>query len=120
MDVMLAAGSPVELDAKTEAAGLDEADRDVALALFHDLTSRLEMTLQQSPSDGGEPWPRHRFWFGPQDKVSAFADTLRRMDGVAEPPDHAPVVFVTCVEGAYGALLAAGSQPDWLARIGPA
>ena len=117
MDDVLSAGSPVEIDAKAEAAGLAETDRDAALALFHDLTSRLELTLLETPADGGEPWPRHRFWFGPARLVDALVAQMRGLDGVEEAPADAPVIFVTGTDGKFAAVLAAGSQSDWLSRI---
>ena len=55
MDDVLSAGSPVEIDAKAEAAGLAETDRDAALALFHDLTSRLELTLLETRPMAASP-----------------------------------------------------------------
>ncbi len=116
---MLSAGSPVEIEAKAEAAGLPEVDRDAALALFHDLTSRLELDLLETPSDGGEPWPRHRFWFGPAAAVEAMAKRLRGAADVAEAPDTAEIVFVTSGEGRFGGLLAAGSGAAWLERVAP-
>ncbi len=121
MDNVLTAGSPVEIEAKAEAAGLPESDRDTALALFHELTSRLELELlDHSSSNGGEPWPRHRFWFGGAAAVAGMVARLRSLDGVAEAPATAAVVFVTAEEGAFGALLAAGSTSDWLVTIGEA
>ena len=121
MDDVLTAGSPVEIEAKAAEAGLPEADRDVALALFHDLTSRLELRLLETPADGGEPWPRHRFWFGPAAAVGAITQRLRAAEDAAEAPATAAIVFVTAEEGPLAGLLAAGSRSDWLAALdGPA
>ncbi len=117
MGDVLTAGSPVEIEAKAAEAGLPEADRDVALALFHDLTSRLELQLLETPADGGEPWPRHRFWFGSAVDVDAVTARLRATKDAAEPPATAAIVFVTAAEGRFAGLLAAGSRFDWLSDI---
>ncbi len=121
MDHVLTAGSPVEIEAKAAEAGLAEADRDAALALFHDLTSRLELQLLDTPADGGEPWPRHRFWFGPAAAVAALTERLRSAGEAAEAPATAAIVFVTAQHGKLAGLLAAGSRSDWLTALdGPA
>ena len=121
MGDVLTAGSPVEIEAKAAEAGLAEADRDAALALFHDLTSRLELRLLATPADGGENWPRHRFWFGPAAAVGAITARLRASGEAAEAPATAAIVFVTADDGPFAGLLAAGSRPGWLSALdGPA
>ncbi len=117
MGDVLTAGSPVEIEAKAAEAGMAEADRDVALALFHDLTSRLELQLLGTSADGGEAWPRHRFWFGPATAVGALTERLRASGEAREVPATAAVVFVTATDGPFAGLLAAGSRPGWLAAI---
>lgn len=114
---MLAAGSPVEIEAKADAAGLTPDERDAALTLFHELTSRLELSLLAVEPDGGEPWPRHRFWCGEAAAVDAFAGRLRAAEGVAEAPATAAVAFVTASAGPWHAVLAAGSARGWLDGI---
>ena len=110
---MLAAASPVEIEAKAAETGMEDAERDAALTLFHQLTSRLELQLLDQVPDGGEPWPRHRFWFGPVAAVAGLVARLRAMDGAAELPGVAPTVFVTATRGGHAALLAAGSHRGW-------
>ncbi len=116
MSDIMVAGSPVEIEAKADAAGLDQDVREAALAEFHALTSRLELNLLQGNAEGGEPWPRHRFYFGPAQQIAAMVDRLHGMDGVAEAPATAPIVFVSSTAGAFGALLVAGSDPGWVQR----
>jgi hypothetical protein len=116
MTEIMVAGSPVEIEAKADAAGLGQDVREAALGEFHALTSRLELNLLQGDADGGEPWPRHRFYFGPAPEIAAMVARLHGMDGVAEAPDTAPIVFVASSAGAFGALLVAGSDPGWVNR----
>ena len=115
---LLVAGSPVEILAEADELGLDAESRTVASALFHDLTSRLELDLLAADADGGEPWPKHRFWFGEAAEVEALAERLRALPDVAEPPAKAGIVFEVRQSGRWGGLLAAGAGPGWADRLG--
>ena len=114
---LLVAGSPVEILAEADVLGLDAESRAAASALFHDLTSRLELDLLAADIDGGEPWPKHRFWFGDADEVDTLATRLRTLPDVAEPPAKAAIVFEMRRHGRWAGLLAAGAGPGWADRL---
>ena len=77
MPRMLVASSPVEIEAKTEAAGFSQEAHDTAQRMFHDLTDRLgQATVALGVLH--EDWPNHRFYFGTQGaEMSALIDGLR-------------------------------------------
>ena len=115
MPVLLTASSPVEIEAKAEQAGLSPEEHAAALRLFHDLTSRLELSAIAADAHGGEEWPRHRFWFARASDVAVLLDALRAQPGVAEAAQAKDagaqdVLFVSGVEGDYAGALAAGAD----------
>ncbi len=94
MDTLLIASSPVEIEAKSEAAGLPAPAHDIALALFHELTDRLGQAARRLP-EADTSWPTLRFYFGGSDSeaMAALLDGLRQRadfvevaDGAAAPP----------------------------------
>ena len=110
---LVIAGSPVELEAEADEGQLTPDGRVAALALFHSLTSRLELGLLTTQAEGGEPWPRHRFWFGSAEEVQPLVSRLRALPGAAEAPAAGSVVFLTGEHGDWRAVMAAGSGPGW-------
>ena len=79
MDTLLIASSPVEIEAKSEAAGLPPAVHDLALALFHELTDRLGQAARQLP-EADTSWPTLRFYFADSgsDAMKALLDGLQQ------------------------------------------
>lgn len=77
MPRMLVAASPVEIDARAEAAGLPEVAWEVARRMFHDLTDRIaQATIARERQH--EDWPNHRFYFGTQGaEMGALEEGLR-------------------------------------------
>lgn len=113
MPVLLTASSPVEIQAKAEEAGLSLEGREAAGRLFHDLTSRLELSAIDADAHGGEDWPRHLFWLARAGDVSALLDALRAQPGVAEASqaegaDAQGILFVSGTDGEYAGALVAG------------
>jgi hypothetical protein len=111
---LMIAASPVEIEAKADEANLPQDARQAALRLFHDLTSRLELASIELDRADGEEWPRHRFYFGPeQGEVARLLDALRGQPDTAEltssssgagSPD---TLFITGSDGAFAAVLIA-------------
>ncbi len=102
MDTLLIASSPVEIEAKSEAAGLPPPVHDLALALFHELTDRLGQAARQRPEADGS-WPTLRFYFGSSGgkAMAALLDGLRQRadfvevaEGAAAPPAEPAGLFV--------------------------
>ncbi len=86
MDTLLIASSPVEIEAKAEAAGLARPAHDLALALFHGLTDRLGHAARSLPGQAAH-WPSHRFYFA-RDAEPEMAALLK---GLEDRPDFAEV-----------------------------
>ena len=84
MPRMLVASSPVEIEAKAEAAGFSQDAHDTAQRMFHDLTDRLgQATVALSVLH--EDWPNHRFYFGTKGtEMSALLDGLRSRPDVLD------------------------------------
>jgi hypothetical protein len=126
---MLIASSPVEIEAKADEAGLAPDARTAALHLFHDLTSRLELTSPALDAEGGDDWPRHRFYFGPSNGgITGLLEALRTGPQSSEvtasgPPadDAARTLFITGKDGAFAGVLVAcadaAQMRDVAARI---
>lgn len=115
MPILLTASSPVEIEAKAEQAGLSPDGRAAALRLFHDLTSRLELSAIAADAHGGEEWPRHRFWLARAGDVPVLLDALRAQPGVAEAAqakdaDAQGILFVSGTDGSYAGALVAGTD----------
>jgi hypothetical protein len=86
MDKILVASSPVEIEAKAEAAGLPRAVHDLALALFHGLTDRLGRAARSLPGRAAH-WPSHRFYFAD----AAEPEMTVLLQGLEHRPDFAEV-----------------------------
>ena len=108
MPRLLVAASPVEIEAKAEAAELSREAHDVALRLFHALTNRLgkaAIALEVQHED----WPNHRFYFGTAgaemsallDGLRARADIVDVTDGVPTRPAAVSGIYVQAGEGAF-------------------
>ena len=115
MPVLLTASSPVEIEAKAEEAGLSPEARAAALRLFHDLTSRLELSAIAADAHGGEEWPRHRFWLARAGDVAVLLDALRVQPGVAEAAQAKDsgaqgILFVSGTAGEFAGALVAGTD----------
>ena len=131
MTILLTASSPMEIEAEVDEKGLDRQVREVALGLFHDLTSRLELAslnLAAVDQRAAVGWPAHRFYFGPSggDLARLLAvlqerpDALRvaatvidppRVSGGAAPPG---MLFIDGVAGPFAAVLVACADPEAL------
>ena len=126
---ILSAASPVEIEASADGLALPAPARAAALALFHDLTSREELTALSLPAaDGqrhdGTEWPAHRFLFGTAAELGPVLDALRQRPDVAEigsgdaPEGLMPrtLLLTGGQDGFSGALLAC-SDPGRLAEV---
>ena len=126
---ILSAASPVEIETKADAANLSAAARDDALALFHDLTSREELTALTLPAMPGVPhdgarWPAHRLLAGtPADLAPVLAALRQRPDaaelsGPAMPEGNAPgTLFLSAERGGAAGVLIACSGADLLDEV---
>jgi hypothetical protein len=126
---ILSAASPVEIEASADSLALPAPARAAALALFHGLTSREELTALSLPAapgqrhDGAE-WPAHRFLFGTAAELAPSLDALRQRPDVAEigsgdaPEGLVPrtLLLTGGQDGFFGALLAC-SDPGRLAEV---
>ncbi len=82
MDRLLIASSPVEIEARSEEAGLTPQAHDVALALFHELTDRLGQAARlMHPREAD--FPTSRFYFAGQ----ANAEMASLIEGLRRRPD---------------------------------
>ncbi len=119
---ILQAASPVEIEAKADVLGLSAPARSAALALFHDLTSREELTALTLPSapgaaHDGSRWPAHCLLAGaPADLAPVLAALRARPDaaelaGPAIPEGAVPgTLFLHAeLDGAAGILIACSS-----------
>ncbi len=126
---ILSAASPVEIEASADSLALPAPARAAALALFHDLTSREELTALSLPAaDGqrhdGAEWPAHRLLFGTAADLAPTLDALRQRPDVAEigsgdaPEGRVPrtLLLTGGQDGFHGALLAC-SDPGRLAEV---
>jgi hypothetical protein len=105
---MLLASSPVEIEAKAEAAGFSQEAHDTAQRMFHDLTDRLgRATVALSVLH--EDWPNHRFYFGTQGaEMAALIDGLRSRpeildltSGVPDKPEAVSGLYLQEAEGPF-------------------
>ena len=126
---ILSAASPVEIEASADSLALSAPARAAALALFHDLTSREELTALSLPAaagrrhDGAE-WPAHRLLFGTAAELAPVLDALRQRPDVAEigsgdaPEGLVPrtLLLTDRREGFSGVLLAC-SDPGRMAEV---
>ncbi len=105
--ILLAAASPIELEAEADAAGLPEAALKAGLELYHALTASLG--LRSLPAAPEEPtdWPVHRFLLSDADG----ADPAHQLEGL----DHARHVSRTlgADEVAPSILYADAQQGDY-------
>ena len=101
MPRMLVASSPVEIEAKAEAAGFSRDAHDTAERMFHELTDRLgQATVALSVLH--EDWPNHRFYFGTQgaemsellDGLRSRADILDLTHGLPDRPAALSGLFI--------------------------
>lgn len=124
MSTLLVASSPVEIEAEADELGLDPLARGAALALFHDLTSRLELAAVELRGEGGTEWPHHRFFFGHVDDVAAALRARPDALSVTSPPPagtRAPAtLFIEGADGDYTGVLVACADPALLASVGGA
>ncbi len=126
---ILSAASPVEIEASADRLALSAPARAAALALFHDLTSREELTALSLPAaDGqrhdGTEWPAHRFLFGTAAELAPTLDALRQRPDVAEigsgdaPEGLMPrTLLLTGGQGGFTGALLACSDPGRLAEV---
>jgi hypothetical protein len=90
MPRMLVASSPVEIEAKAEAAELPREAHDVARRMFHDLTDRLGQAAI-ALAVPHEDWPNHRFYFGtPGGEMSALLEGLQARPDLLDVTDGVP------------------------------
>ena len=116
---MLIASSPVEIEASADEAGLDPGARVAALHLFHDLTSRLELSSPALAAEGGEDWPRHRFYFGvAAGSIAGLLEALRTGPQTAEVTASGPAadeaartLFIAAGDGDSGACSSPAPTP---------
>ena len=119
---ILYAASPVEIEAKADTMSLPGAARAAALALFHDLTSREELTALALPAvrdgrQGGAAWPAHLLLLGTPAELAPVLGALRLRPDAAElvgdstPEEAAPgILFVMGEQAGFtGVLLACGT-----------
>ncbi len=120
MSRLLIASSPVEIEAMAQEAGLDQAARDAALALFHELTDRLGHAARTLRGEGAA-WPKHRFYFGPDSdpELGLLRDGLRaRADfaeiAAAQLPSGPSGLFVQDSRAGFTAILVGHETHDGL------
>lgn len=122
---LMAASSPVEIEAKADEAQLPDEARQAGLRLFHDLTSKLELAAIELETKDGEEWPRHRFYFGPKDgEIARLLIALQERPDAAEvttspPRDEttAGTLFIAGSDGKFAAVLVACANASRLHAI---
>ena len=124
MSTLLVASSPVEIEAEADESGLDPLARGAALALFHDLTSRLELAAVELRGEGGTEWPNHRFLFGHvEDVLAALRARPDALSVTSAPPagTAAPAtLFIDGADAGFSAVLVACADPALLRAVGEA
>lgn len=90
MDHLLVASSPVEIEAKALEIGLKQPARDLALALFHDLTNRLGQAARSMP-EADPDWPKQRFYFA----ESHDPEIAALLEGLQGRPDFIEIAGAT-------------------------
>ncbi len=124
MPSLLAAASPVEITALAAEQGLPPPVREAALALFHELTSTLELAEIGLARRRATDWPAHRFWFAVT--PGALAPLL---DGLGREPEalrlHPDMpagavgpatLWLDAERDGHQAVLVACADPDGLSR----
>lgn len=126
---ILYAASPVEIEAKADSLHLPAAARAAALALFHGLTSREELSALALPVGrdgcrGGAAWPVHCLLFGQPGELAPVLDALRGRPDAAElaagsaPEGAAPgVLFLDGTEDGFAGVLLVCTAADRLSEI---
>lgn len=127
MPRMLVASSPVEIEAKAEAAGFSQEAHDTAQRMFHHLTDRLgQATVALSVLH--ENWPNHRFYFGTKGgEMSALLDGLRSRpdilnvtDGVPDRPAAVSGLYVQQAEDPFVGVLVGHESHEGYTQISAA
>ena len=125
MQDLLAAASPIEIEALVDAAGFGEAVQARALRLFHELTSRLELAEIGLARHHPTEWPAHRLWvelrpgaLQPLQHLLAVEPGALQLAehpaaGVVEPD----VVYVTGEDEGHAALLVGCTDAASLATL---
>ncbi len=121
MTILLAAASPIELEAAAEAAGLPAAAVEAGLALYHELTASLGVrTLPAEPEEPTD-WPVHRFLLSDADGIDpAHAleslDHTRHVSRTLSANEMAPsILYADAQQGAYRGLLIAAADETRMA-----
>lgn len=126
---ILSASSPVEIEASADSLALSTPARAAALALFHGLTSREELTALSLPAAAGQlhdgtEWPAHRFLFGTAAELAPALDALRQRPDAAEigsgdaPEGVVPrTLLLTGSQDGFSGVLLACSDPGRLAEV---
>ncbi len=125
MSAMLIASSPVEIEARADQAALAADARAAALRLFHDLTSHLELTPPVLDAEGGEDWPRQRFYFGRADgEIRHLLAALRTGPQTSEvapggnrADDAARTLFIVGDDDDFAGVLVACADPAQMRDI---
>jgi hypothetical protein len=121
---LIVASSPVEIEAKVDETGFDKEVEAHALALFHELTSDLELLSLGLRKEYQAEWPKHRFYFAraPSSIAQALAALLRRPDAwrvepAAHPEGRPAVLFLHREAGEFAAILVACRDADVLQTV---
>ncbi len=121
MTILLAAASPIELEAEADAAGLPAAAREAGLALYHELTASLGVrTLPAAPEEPTD-WPVHRFLLSDAagaDPAHALEDLdhTRHVARTLSADEVAPsILYADAQQGEYRGLLIAAADETRMA-----
>lgn len=122
---MLIASSPVEIEAKAEAAGMPQDAHDAALRMFHALTDQ----IGQATAALGTPfddWPNHRFYFSDKsDEMAALLqglgarpDIIDVAQGASNPSGPPSGLYVKDSQAPYvGVLVAHENHEGYLSKF---
>ena len=121
MTILLAAASPIELEAEADAAGLPAAALKAGLELYHSLTAALGLRSLAAEQEEPTDWPVHRFLLSDADG----ADPAHQLEGLGHArhvsrtlgaDEVAPsILYADAQQGTYHGLLIAAADETRMA-----
>lgn len=125
MQDLLTAASPVEIEAIIDTHGLGRDVQDEALALFHQLTSTLELAEIGLARRRATDWPAHRFWCELRPgtlaalvaTLEAEPEALRLVDPMPAGAVAPAILFVATTRKDRAAMLVACADPMRLEQL---
>lgn len=121
MTILLAAASPIELEAEADAAGLPAAALTAGLELYHGLTATLGVRSLSAEQEEPTDWPVHRFLLSDADGADPAhylegLDHARHVSRTMGAHEVAPsILYAEARKGEYRGLLIAAADETRMA-----